>query len=829
MPQSSMKNIPRILITALMILVAFSHATGQQKRSFIRTADEAFADERYSVAVEKYQKAFTKVKKNPVERDRISFQMAECYRKMGDIKRADIQYKRLIKNGYDSKEPIILLHYANAQKADGNLEEAKIYYELYDKKMPDDPRGKYGLQSIEKIPNWQEYESKYEVADVKGLNSRDADFAPSYASETYNSLIFTSTREAAKGKAIDEWTNKGFSCLFQSRQDVKGEWSAPVLLDDQEEGGVNTDANEGAPNMTSDFSKLYFTRCPNVDGTKNGCQIYASKRSGRSWSTPELVPLGLDSSEAIGHPTISQDEMVIYFSSNRPGGMGGKDIWVAFRESISEPFGRPYNLGPVVNTPGDEMFPFLRADTLLYFASDGHPGLGGLDIFYTVPDTARMWSAPVNMGIPINSPADDFAIIFQPEGEQGFFSSSRSGRKSYEDIYSFIIPPVAFTLTGTVKDDRTLQFVPGARVDIVGSDGISMTARTSETGVYMFGKSQIMPNTTYEMTVSKDNYFNSSGRVTTVGYEKSKELIRDFILQPIPEEPVVLPEILYDLAKWDLKPQYQDSLQGLITTLDENPTLIIELASHTDARDTYERNDILSQRRAQSVVDYLIERGIDPDRLIAKGYGERVPRTLLKDISRDGFLFTTGTVLTESYIDSLPSTPYKEAAHQLNRRTEFRVISKDFVPKPKNVELGKTVQIQINPDDNILKYTLAPKSGFITAACIINGYTVQFTFDAKLAPQISVDEALRLLANSAIGKEDFKGDPDEILANGTIANRAILVIKELTIANVTVKDVEFMVNSNLGYPLIIGNSVLSSFGDYTIDNAQQQIIFRKKK
>ena len=333
--------------------------------------------------------------------------------------------------------------------------------------------------------------------------------------------------------------------------------------------------------------------------------------------------------------------------------MGGKDIWVAFRDSKTQPFGRPYNLGPKINTPGDEMFPFLRSDTLLYFASDGHPGLGGLDIFYTFPDSARMWSTPVNMGIPINSAADDFAIIFNPEGEQGFFSSNRSGRKSMEDIYSFIIPPVAFTLSGTVKDDRTLQFVPGARVDIVGSDGISMTARTTENGIYMFGKSQILPNTTYEMTVSKDNYFNTTGRVTTVGYEKSKDLTRDFVLQPIPEEPVVLPDILYDLAKWDLKPQYQDSLQGLITTLDENPTLVIELASHTDARDTYERNDILSQKRAQSVVDYLIERGIDPDRLIAKGYGERVPRTLTKDIMSDGFLFKTGTVLTDSFIDYL--------------------------------------------------------------------------------------------------------------------------------------------------------------------------------
>jgi len=822
-----MKNITRIILPLLILMLAFSQASAQ-KRTFIKTADEAFEDERFAIAVEKYQKAYTKVKKNPTERDRINFRMAECYRKMGEMKRADIQYKRLIKNGYDSKEPIILLHFANSQKAAGNLDVAREHYELYAKKMPDDPRGKYGIKACDSIPDWIEYESKYEFIEVKGLNSRESDFAPTYASENYNSLIFTSTREGSMGKDVDEWTNQGFSDLFISRMDVKGEWSTPVLLDEQEEGGVNSEANEGAPMMAGDFSTLYFTRCPNDDGKKNGCQIYTSRRSGRSWSTPDLVPLSVDSSEAIGHPTVSKDEMVIYFSSNREGGMGGNDIWVAFRESTGQPFGRPYNLGPVVNTPGDEMFPLLRSDTLLYFASDGHPGLGGLDIFYTVPDTNRMWSTPVNMGVPINSEADDFAIIFQAQGEQGFFSSNRSGRKSREDIYSFVIPPVAYTLAGTVTDDRTLQKIPGARIDIVGSDGISMTARTSETGQYQFGKTQIMPNTTYEITVSKDNYFNASGRVTTVGYEKSKDLIRDFVLEPIPEEPVVLPEILYDLAKWDLKPQYQDSLQGLITTLDENPTLIIELASHTDARDTYERNDVLSQRRAQSVVDYLIERGIDPDRLIAKGYGERVPRTLVKDINRDGYLFKTGTVLTESYIDSLGSTPEKEAAHQLNRRTEFRVISKDFVPKPKNVELGRTVQIQINPDDNVLKYSVTPKTGLITAPCIINGYTAQFTFDTKLAPQISAEETMRLLSLGAIGKLDFKGNPDEILADGKIANRAMLVIKELAIANVTVKDVEFMVNTNLSYPILIGNSVLSQFGEYTIDNASQQIIFRKK-
>lgn len=812
----------------ILLLIVLAGQVSGQKKTFIRTADEAFEDQRYAIALEKYQKAYTKVKKDPNERDRITFRIAECYRLTGDIKRADMQYKRLIKNGYDSKEPILLLHYASSQKADGNLEEAKNYYEQYQKKVPDDPRGQYGLQSVEDIPKWKEFESKYQINEEKGLNSRESDFSPTYANENFNSLIFTSTRDGSKGKTIDEWTNQSFSSLFTARLDLKGEWNTPVLLDDQEDG-VNTEANEGAPAMSSDFSTLYFTRCPNEEGRKNGCQIYTSRRTGRLWSKPDIVPLSLDSTEAIGHPTLSQDETIIYFSSDRPGGFGGKDIWVAWRDSPSKPFGRPYNVGPVVNTPGDEMFPFLRADTLLYFASDGHPGLGGLDIFYSGLDSGNVWGQPVNLGIPINSEADDFAIIFEPVGEKGFFSTNRSGRKSKEDIYSFIVPPVEYTLSGVVKDDRTLQVVPGARVDIVGSDGISMTARTADNGVYMFGKSQIMPNTTYEIIVSKDNYFNSSGRVTTVGFEKSKDLTRDFILQPIPEEPIVLPDILYDLAKWDLKPQYQDSLQGLIVTLDENPTLVIELASHTDTRDTEERNDILSQRRAQSVVDYVIERGIDPDRLIAKGYGERVPRILTKDMTVAGYFFKEGTVLTQSFIDSLPTTDYKEAAHQLNRRTEFRVISKDFVPKPKNVELSKTVEIQLNPEDNVVKYTLAPKSGLIIIPSILNGYTIQATYDPKLAAQISVEETLKLLSGGAIGKEDFQGDPEEILANGTVANRAILIIKDFTVANTTIHNVVFMVNSNLAYPLVIGKSVMDSFGEYTFDSQQQQLIIRKRQ
>lgn len=814
-----------LIITGLLLTAGY---VSGQKRTYIRSADEAFDDQRYSIAIERYQKAYTKLKKNPAERDRVSFRLSECYRLTGDVNRAEAQYKRLIKNGYDSKEPVILLYLANIQKTEGNLEDAALNYESYANRVPDDPRGKNGMEACRLIPEWNEGVSRYDIVEEKGLNSREADFAAAYYSENYNAVVFTSTRDGSLGKKTDEWTDQHFSDLFTARQDVKQEWSTPVLLDNQEKDGVNSEANEGAPMMNSDFSNLYFTRCPNEDSKVNGCQIYVSRRTGRSYSTPALVSLTFDSTEAIGHPTLSEDELIIYFSSNRPGGYGGKDIWVAFRDGTNDEFKRPQNLGPKINTPGDEMFPFLRNDTILYFASDGLPGMGGMDIFYSFPDTANTWSQPVNMGPPINSSADDFAIVFRPDAEQGFFSTSRNGKRSKEDIYSFIIPPVEFTLAGSVKDERTLQMVPNARVEIVGSDGISMTARTNDKGFYMFGKSQIMGNTTYEMIVSKDNYFNSSGRITTVGEEKSKDFTRDFMLQPIPSESIVLPEIQYDLDKWDLKPQYQDSLQGLITTLDDNPFLRIELSSHTDARASFEYNDILSQKRAQSVVDYLIERGIDPDRLVAKGYGERSPRILARDYVREGFTFKTGTVLTETYIDSLPSNEIKEAAHQLNRRTEFKVISKDFVPKPKNVELGKTVEIQINPEDHVLTYGTTPKTGLITAPCVLNGYTVQFVFDAKLRAQMSVEATLNLLKNGAIGKEDFQGDPEEILGEGTVANRAVFIIREMSVADITVKNVEVMVNSNLEYPFVIGNAVLSSFGKYTIDAKQQKIIFKKE-
>ncbi len=817
-----------ISIILFSVMILFSGAAMSQ-RNAIEAADEAFESHKYTLAVEKYKKAYSRVKGNREEQNRIIYQLAECYRLMNYPKRAEIQYKRLLRQDYQKKKPELLLYYADALKANEKYEEALEQYQAYAELVPEDPRGGNGIESCKMISEWLDNPTKHDVQYERKLSSRASDFSPTYASSNYNAIIFTSTREGATGKDTDEWTEQNFSDLFISRQDRKGEWSTPVLLDNQDgegEDGINTGSNEGTPTMNNDFSKLYFTRCPDGKNGISGCQIYTSKRMGRSWGSPEMILLGNDTNAVIGHPAISENENIIYFASHRPGGSGGKDIWIATRESSNEDFGRPMNLGPVVNTPGDEMFPFLRSDTVLYFASDGHPGMGGLDIFKTTVNEEGEWGEPVNAGVPINSSGDDFGIVFHPEMIKGFFSSNRKSSRGYDDLYSFIIPPVEFTLAGVIKDDRTLQFVEGAKVELIGSDGTSVSTYSNNIGVYMFGKSQIAPNTTYEIVVTKDNYFTNKGTETTVGLTKSKDLERDFMLQPIPDEPIVLPEILYDLAKWDLKPQYQDSLQGLIKTLDNNETLVIELASHTDTRASDEYNDVLSQKRAQSVVDYLIERGIDPDRLVAKGYGEKVPRKLKKDIYRDGFFFEKGTVLDEEYINSLETKEEKEAAHQLNRRTEFRVLRKDFIPKPKP-ELDKDVGIVINPEDNVVKYTADPTTGEIQAICTINGYSMQFTYEPNIRATISLEKALELLNRGAISKDDFKGDPNEILAEGSIANNAIFTVEEFTIGIYTAYDVDIYVSHRLRQPLLIGNKVLKKVGDFRIDRTNKEIVFEE--
>jgi len=434
------------------------------------------------------------------------------------------------------------------------------------------------------------------------------------------------------------------------------------------------------------------------------------------------------------------------------------------------------------------------------------------------------------MKYPINTSFDDFAIIFNPdEPEEGYFSSNRPGGKGRDDIYSFVVPPLLFTLEGNITDDRTLQPVAGAEVQITGTNGKSMKYSSDDKGHFSFNKNQISPNTTFEIMVLKKDYFNEKGKETTVGLERSKDLVRNFILKPIPKKPVVLPDILYDLDKWDLKPQFQDSLQGLIQTLDANENIVIELAAHTDSRGTDERNDVLSQRRAQSVVDYLISRGIDADRLVAKGYGKRVPRTLAKDINKDGYLFKTTTVLTDTLINTLPNTQAKEAAHSLNRRTEFSILRNDYIPKLKpGKQIVSKIEVVENPEENSIPFILT-KDDYLEATCYVNGITMKFDYDKKETDFfISADAAFQLLKDGTIDKNDFIGDATKVISEGSIANKAVFTIKELRIGKSTIKNINATVNNKIKTTIQFGENTLMKFGSFAIDDQERRIIFNEQ-
>lgn len=818
-----MKKYTFILLSLLFVFL--NTDLYAQRRNPAKNADLAFGRKQYTEAVDRYKKAYRKTRRKKDERNRITFQIAECYRLIGLTKRAEPYYKRVLKTDFVNSHPEVYLYAADTYKINGKYKEAIANYEIYAQKVPDDPRGRLGAESTALIEEWLENPSKYELTELKKINStKDSDFAACWTSNNYNEIIFTSTRDASTGKEKDGITGQEFTDLFTSKQDRQGKWSTPVLADESE--SVNTEASEGSPFMNSKYTKLYFTRCQNGAHRKNGCQIMVAAKSGGTFSNAQPVEItSVDTLDIVGHPTLSDDELIMYFAAERKGGFGGKDIWISTRENASEPFGRPFNLGEKVNTAGDEMYPFLRYDTTLYFASNGHGGMGGLDIFVTSMDTAGNWGEPRNLKSPINSTGDDFAIMFHPRDERGFISSNRGNTRGIDNIYYFEEPPILFTFSGTVKDAKTKQFVSNASVRMIGSDGSNNMTRTNDKGYFNFSESQMNKNTTYDITIDKDNYFTFSAQETTVGVEFSKDFEKEYAIEPIPQEPIMLPDILYDLGKWDLKPQFEDSLQGLIETLQINPTITIELASHTDARDTEERNDILSQKRAQSVVDYLIIRGIDPMRLTAKGYGERVPRTLMSDKTIKGYTFKAGTVLTEDFINKLPSTEIKEAAHQMNRRTEFRILSKDFVPRT-TINENQTVNIAINPEEDNSEMFNVSQKGYITFFANVDGYNEPFTYSENADFCISESRALKLLNEGRISADNFKGEVDKLLSTGSIADGAIIVIREVRIAGRSLYNVEVKVVKRMIEEWVIGQKTMKQLGNFEFDTKTKKLIIK---
>ncbi len=660
-------------LVLLAILYLFPDELHAQNRRVVR-ADNAFELKQYSEAIDLYQRAYNRVRRRDREEAaRLVYQVALCYKYTNNHRAAEAWFNRAIRSNYP--DPDARLFMADAMMKNGKYEEALENYKRFLEDRPDDWRALKGIASIEAIEKLLENPEPLDVEAVRIFNSRNDDYTPAFSDLRANTLIFASSRDDAVGRDSDPWTGHQHTSFFVSYRDRAGNWSRPALLD---EGPVNTEFNEGAPAVNATATELYFTRCVRGVDSDMGCRIYRATREGPNWVNPQEIKLTDDSLVTVGHPAISPDELTLYFASDMEGSIGPMDIWKVSRSSSREDFGDPEHLGPPVNTPGTEMFPYVREDGSLYFASDGHPGMGGLDIFkseYT-PDG---WSEPENVGPPINSSADDFGIVFEPGRESGFFSSNR-GRGAIYDIYSFYLPPVEFMISGVVYDDSTQYIIPGATVQLVGADGTLRQMETDQQGAYKFGPAMLRGNTRYEILVNKSGYFSSRAQQSTAGFDRSQEFVVDMAIAPIPETAIELPEILYDFDSWVLRPQFKDSLNGLVQTMYDNPTIVIELASHTDSRGTDAYNDTLSQRRAQAVVDYLIDLGIDRKRLAARGYGKRKPREIDETIERDGFVFETGTILSEDFINNLEDEAHQEAAHQMNRRTEFRVIGEDYEP-----------------------------------------------------------------------------------------------------------------------------------------------------
>lgn len=696
-----------IAVIAAGILSARTHA----QKNWAQEADKAFTYFQYYEAVGMYKKAQGKIKKNKLEKARVIFQIAECYRLSNDTKLAETWYKKAIAAKYF--DPIATLYYADMLKANEKYELGIVQYNAYKALEPTDTRGEKGAESCALAQQWKDNPVRYEIENMTSLNTKDMDFAPTYADRKFKSLIFTSTREGSTGMDYDSWTGQSFADLYLSAQDKRGTtWSSPVSIGEN----VNTKFNEGSPSLNDKCNEMYFTRCTFENKKQLNCQINSAKKKGTSWDIPEPITLGPDSF-TYGDPHLSGDELTLYFSSDMAGGYGGKDLWVAKRSKKTKAWETPVNLGPNVNTEGDERFPFLRDDGVLYFASNGHIGMGGLDIYKVEKISDDKWNKPVNMKYPINSCADDFSIIFEDKVEKGFLSSNRKGGKGSDDIYSFYLPPLVFTLKGTIYDDSSKttpkDVLKGALVTLTGSDGTVATDSTLSDGTYKFDKTKILPNTSYQITVTFKDYFGGKKKkISTVGLENNKDFEQDLSLIPIPKKPVVLPEILYEFNAYDLKPEFEDSLNGLFQTMQDEPKLVIELGSHTDTRGSDVYNDSLSYKRAKSVVDYLISKGIHRARLKAKGYGESTPRTLLKDITvsryykgteeiilKTPITFSAGTVLTEEYINKFAKDEKKfESAHQLNRRTEFKILSNDFVASDTLFDEGAP-DIQISAKD----------------------------------------------------------------------------------------------------------------------------------
>ena len=661
--------------------------TGCGADQAIKKGDKFYALGEYYDAATQYKKAYSMTPaKERALRGQRALKMADSYRRINYTQKAIAAYNNAVR--YKQADSLTYLHLAQQLMKNGSYKEAAKYFQTAIDSLPKNNSqftilnaqlAKTGLRSAQKAPAWKEEGSRYNVKRENFFNSRRSEYSPMLAGEESNQLFFTSTRNQAKGDELSGITGTKNADIFVSTKDDKGKWQRPEAI----ESDLNSNDDEGACSFSPDGRTMYLTQCKTDGQYPRYANIATSQRSDASWSKATDLVLTRDTLSAYAHPAVSPDGEWLYFTSNMPGGMGGYDIWRV--RLTTSGLGGVENLGAPINTAGDEMFPTFRPNGDLYFSSNGHEGMGGLDIYIAKPiETHDNISKNAQLyilehpGYPLNSQGDDFGMTFEGMKNKGFFSSNRGDGKGWDHIYSFEKPEIIQTVKGWVYEAEGYE-LPQAQVYLIGNDGTNLKLSVKGDGSFV---QEIKPDVDYVLLGTCKGFLNHQEQLHVDSVEESTEYVLQFPLASI-TAPVMIDNIFYDFDKATLRPESTEALDKLVVLLKENPNVCIELSAHCDYKGPAEYNKGLSQRRAESVVAYLTEHGIEADRLTPMGYGKEKPKTIRKKLTEKYPFLKENDVLTEEFIKTLENEEQQEQCNQLNRRTEFIVLRTTYGLTPK--------------------------------------------------------------------------------------------------------------------------------------------------
>ncbi len=653
--------IMRVKFVNIIYLVALIFIVSCSSSKAIRKGEQLFAVNEYFDAAKQFRKAYSQISaKDKAKRGEVAWKMAECYRRSHNAQRAAAAYLNAIR--YKYPDSLAYRHLAAAQLESGEYKAAIKSYEKYLEQLPDDRIAKIGLQAAQQSQQWKKNPSRYIVKRATELNGQRSDYCPAYVGDT-TVIIFTSTRKEAKGDELNGITGQKFADFFMNKRDENGKWQKTEKI----EADINSEFEDGACAFTPDGKTMYFTRCVTDPEFPRYAQLYKSNRSDASWSAPEKLVVSSDTLSSYAHPAVSPDSEWLYFSSNMSGGYGGFDIWRYYIGNNKSLEGIVENIGSGINTDCDELFPAFGPQGELFFSSDGYPGMGGLDIFCGTQQGDTLWQVK-NMMAPINSNGDDFGMTFAPGLYRGYFSSNRGDARGWDHIYSFFLPETVHILSGWIYEKDGYE-LPDAVIRMIGNDGTNDSFGVMNDGSYSV---RVTPGVEYVLLGTCKGYLNSMQELKADSVEGKMTYNIDFELPSI-TRPVLIENIFYEFDRSALTAESATALDELVQLLELNPNITIELSAHCDFRGRDEYNRRLSQSRAESVVNYLISKGIEQERLTPVGYGEDKPKSITKKVAEKYPFLKEGDILNESFINALDEEQ-QEICHQLNRRTEFQVL-----------------------------------------------------------------------------------------------------------------------------------------------------------